>query len=174
MNEVSIWLDTYDDLYSDFDPRPFSKRLVSHDFIDELKRNLAETPFGPVHVTLFIPDARRQSSTETEIISSLQNFFTTSLQAVKAALRNLFIQGIIMGLTGIGLLLTATYMAYEESPGFLATAITVVLQPAGWFLVWNGLDHIFFESKTRRSERKFLDKMCRSQLRFGSLRQPSS
>jgi hypothetical protein len=78
-------------------------------------------------------------------------------------------QGIWMGLIGMALLLIATYMAYEAFPGFLATAVTVVLQPAGWFLVWNGLDNIFFESRLLKNERSFLRKMQDCRIQFLSL-----
>jgi hypothetical protein len=30
---ISLWLATYDDLFSDFDPRSFTKRVLSDDFI---------------------------------------------------------------------------------------------------------------------------------------------
>ena len=36
-SELSIWLDSYDDIYSDFDSRQYLKRRVSEDFLYELK-----------------------------------------------------------------------------------------------------------------------------------------
>jgi len=36
MAELSLWLDSYDDIYSDFDARTLLKRRVSEDFIHEL------------------------------------------------------------------------------------------------------------------------------------------
>jgi hypothetical protein len=169
MSELSIWLDTYDDLYSDFDPRPYGKRLVSHDFINELKRNMHEISGGPVQLGLFIPEAARKREAETEIVTSLQNYFIKNLNITEHSLRKLVQQGIWMGLIGMALLLIATYMAYEAFPGFLATAVTVVLQPAGWFLVWNGLDNIFFESRILKNERSFLRKMQDCRIQFLSL-----
>ncbi|MBX7140496.1 MAG: hypothetical protein K1X63_05380 [Chitinophagales bacterium] len=174
MSELSIWLDTYDDLYSDFDPRPYGKRLVSHDFINELKRNMHEISSGPVQLGLFIPEPARKREAESEIITSLQNYFFKNLNVAEHALRKLVQQGIWMGLIGIALLLIATYMVYEAFPGFLATAVTVVLQPAGWFLVWNGLDNIFFESKELKNERSFLGKMQDCSIQFRSLNSATS
>ena len=36
--EISFWLDSYDDLFSDFDPRPYAQKGFSEDFLDEAKR----------------------------------------------------------------------------------------------------------------------------------------
>ena len=32
---VSLWLDTYEDIFSDFDPRPYGQRALSEDFVAE-------------------------------------------------------------------------------------------------------------------------------------------
>lgn len=36
--EISLVLDTYDDIFSDFDPRPYGERALSSDFLDEAKK----------------------------------------------------------------------------------------------------------------------------------------
>ena len=35
---ISLWIDSYDDIFSDFDPRPFSARNISDDFLYEVKK----------------------------------------------------------------------------------------------------------------------------------------
>ena len=37
-SEIPLWLDNYNDLFSDFDPRHYSNRALSQDFLEELKR----------------------------------------------------------------------------------------------------------------------------------------
>ncbi len=41
---LSIWLDIYDDIFSDFDSRPFHERALSDDFIHEAKKMAKEKP----------------------------------------------------------------------------------------------------------------------------------
>lgn len=36
--EISIWLDSYNDIFSDFDSRPISLRSLSDDFITQVKK----------------------------------------------------------------------------------------------------------------------------------------
>ena len=35
---VSLWLDTYEDIFSDFDPHPYGQRALSEDFLAEARR----------------------------------------------------------------------------------------------------------------------------------------
>ena len=35
---ISLWLDSYNEMFSDFDPRPYSKRTVSDDFILQIRK----------------------------------------------------------------------------------------------------------------------------------------
>ncbi len=37
-NEIKMWFDSYDDLFSDFDSNPYSTRVLSDDFIFQLKK----------------------------------------------------------------------------------------------------------------------------------------
>lgn len=39
---ISIWLDTYDDIFSDFDYRQFSEKALSDDFLTELQKMYRE------------------------------------------------------------------------------------------------------------------------------------
>ena len=38
IKEISIAIDTWDDMFSDFDPRPFNMRALSEDVMAELKK----------------------------------------------------------------------------------------------------------------------------------------
>jgi len=169
MSEVSLWLDTYDDLYSDFDPRPFGKRLVSLDFINELRRNTREFSSGPIQLALYVPDALRKNEWEKEIKASLENYFIRQLSSAEHSLRRIVQQGIIMMLTGIALLLIASFVMFKSYSGFLPTALLVILEPAGWFLLWNGLDNIFYESRDKKRDLNFFTKMQDCEIQFRSL-----
>ena len=40
--KIFLWLDDFDDIFSDFDPRPYSARELSDDFLDEVRKIAAE------------------------------------------------------------------------------------------------------------------------------------
>lgn len=46
LNSIQIALDHYDDIFSDFDPSPFSQRMLSDDFLKEMQKRYIETKKG--------------------------------------------------------------------------------------------------------------------------------
>ena len=38
LRDISIWLETYDDIFSDFDPKAYSERVLSDDFLVEIRK----------------------------------------------------------------------------------------------------------------------------------------
>lgn len=43
---ISLWIDSYDDIFSDFDPRHFSLRNISDDFLYEVKKGVNPNFWG--------------------------------------------------------------------------------------------------------------------------------
>src|ERR1700677_5264902 len=61
---MNLGLDEYDDIFSDFDARPYSARMLSEDFLHELKRaSLGQEEDGVV-LNLLLPQARRNAATD--------------------------------------------------------------------------------------------------------------
>lgn len=166
--ELNIWLDTYDDLYSDFDSRKFSKRLVSEDFIHELKRNAKEVKGAVSVLLLHLPAEVRKPQVEDEILQSLKGYFLRQHMVIKSEVAHIFRKGIAMALVGTLLLIVAAYLHFLNARSFLNSVIQIILEPAGWFLIWNGLDILFYEIRIRRSQLNFFDKIRNCNLQFVS------
>ncbi|HYV91646.1 MAG TPA: hypothetical protein VE978_07685 [Chitinophagales bacterium] len=166
MDEITIWLDTYNDLYSDFDSRKFSRRLVSEDFLYELRRNAREVTSIHARVILYLPEKQRNSQIETEIIESLKRFFSKHAKQKREENKKLFTRGLLMSSVGLIFLLIAALLFLNYSSEYYFAATQVILEPAGWFLIWNGLDHIFYERKEIKSELRFYEKMKGSHIEF--------
>ena len=67
LSEVSLWVDNYDEFFSDFDPRPYSQRTLSDDFLHEAKKAVREKASGKVELTLLIPKNKRAKEIENVI-----------------------------------------------------------------------------------------------------------
>jgi hypothetical protein len=166
--EISLLLDTYDDIFSDFDPRPYSQRSLSDDFLIEAKKITKDKVSGGIELGFLIPVSMRDLYKEATIKKRLREHFRKhSLQMEqewKAVIKN----GIYVTVVGFVLMIISTWLYSHENTNFLIQMLRIIIEPAGWFMVWFGLDRIFYTSKESRPDVDFYNKMVKAEIKFGS------
>ena len=81
---ISLILDGYDALFSDFDPRPYPERAISDDFLVEAKRAIREAEPGTLEMRFLIPKHLKNAHEEEIIRDRLHHYFhKQSLQITK-------------------------------------------------------------------------------------------
>jgi hypothetical protein len=165
-SEVSLWLDHYDDIFSDFDPRPYSQRAISDDFLKEAKKVTREIKPGVLELRFLIPGNHQRAEHENMIRKRLREHFKKHADIMKDEQHAMVKKGGMIALTGFLLLIIAAWVDYVKREAFLWSVFTVVLEPAGWFTIWTGLDTILFKSKEKLPELEFYDKMSRAEIKF--------
>lgn len=169
LRNISIWLDTYDDIFSDFDPRPYSERVLSDDFLTEVRKVCKEKE-EPIHeLKLLIPAHKRNADDEVIITKRLHNQFKKNDQLYEKQYIQVFRKGVLFTLLGMLLMLAASYLSSLRSAVFHINVLLVISEPSGWFLVWSGLDTIFYTSKQHKKEFDFYSKLSRSKIAFFSI-----
>lgn len=156
MAELSLWLDSYDDIYSDFDARTLLKRRVSEDFIHELGIAFRRREENTDLLILQVPVAVRNTEDERLITERLKNHFNHEyehyLQAVKKGTRRniafLCISIIIMSVSVVINIPGNQRWAH-------LTPLRILLEPAGWFFFWNSLEYFFFARKSAVQKTSF-------------------
>lgn len=163
---ISLILDSYNGIFSDFDPRPYSERALSDDFLIECKKAVRDREYssGGFELRLLIPKIKRNISDESKIRSRLKNHFHKHFKEKQNELKSIRIEGIAWFCLGILFILLATYIYPLE--GFFYHFIFVVLEPAGWFTMWSGLDKLFFNTREKQPELEFYKKMSGSEISF--------
>lgn len=164
-SELSIWLDNYDDIFSDFDPRPFTERVLSDDFISEVRKRALERVNGKVELKLLIPAGLRDAQTENIIIQSLHRHFHYVSEQIRIEMKQERYRGYGMTLAGFAVMIVATYLISWERHFYL-NALRVIMEPAGWFLAWTGFEHIFYLSRRKSAEYAFNRKMSHADVAF--------
>ena len=168
-HEISLWLDTYDDIFSDFDPRPYSERALSDDFLMEAKRATRDKPAGAIELKLLLPENQRDSNKEAIIKHRLKEHFQKHNREFKGKRKKLALQGIAFVLFGIILMFIASLILFKsQQDSLIRSFLIVLLEPAGWFLFWEGLNLVIFESKKIQPDFLFYEKMSRSQTQFNT------
>jgi hypothetical protein len=105
--EVSLQLDTYDDIFSDFDPRPYSSRALSVDFLGEATRATREKS-GQLELRFLIPQHERKKALESVIKKRLRAHFERHVVLLKKEHSEQVEKGIIVVIVGFLLMLGAT------------------------------------------------------------------
>ncbi len=114
MSELSLWLDYYDDIYSDFDSRNYAKRRVSDDFIYELRNALKYRKERMNDLVLLLLADKRDEANEKIISGSLKEFFTNRLMTSAGMCRRKLNRGIIFGIAGIVLMIGNTVAGFTS------------------------------------------------------------
>jgi len=166
---ISIWIDTYDDIFSDFDPRLFSERNVSDDFLNELKKVSREDNFHVNELRLLVPEKNRNQENENIISKHLHAFFRKNVHAYEDEVKRLRKTGFLFVIISIFLLMGASYISSLKSENLLLHVLLVLLEPAGWFLIWRGLDNLLSSSRKETPELDFYNKMAKSKIVFVSI-----
>lgn len=164
--EVSIWLDTYDDIFSDFDPRPYSERSLSDDFLAESRKFAREKISGELELRLLIPKRLRDAGQEEIICRRLLGHFAKHHRQVEADIRAVRRKGTVMTVVGMTLLAVAAWISQQQSLQYGIHLLLVMFEPAGWFTVWTGLDNIFNIPAQKKNDLQFFLKLSQVEINF--------
>jgi hypothetical protein len=167
LSEISVILDTYDDIFSDFDPRPYHQRSLSDDFLSELRKS-ARQKGSKVELKIMMPEALRKSEQESIIRKRIKSHYRSAVEQVDKELLNMRKKGGLFILVGVFILSISVFITSVIPVGFAQTFLLFLLEPAGWFTVWNGFDYLFLQPSSRNDEREFFTKMSNSDIDFVS------
>jgi hypothetical protein len=162
---VSLWLDNYDDIFSDFDPRPYGQRALSEDFLAEARRAVRDRHDEVPELRLLVATAARHANDEAIIRKRLRDHFRKHADRLRRKRHRMVWASLGVAAAGFALMTAATLLRRQpETIG--RTVLHVFLEPAGWFAVWFGLDQLFYGVREIAREQAFYWKMARAEVVF--------
>lgn len=166
--EVSLVVEDYNGIFSDFDPRPFSHKALSVDFLDEARRATREIAPGKFGLRLLLPKEKRNIKEEEVIKGRLREHFKKHAGLLEKDQKGIIIQGIYFLIAGLIFMFAAAYILffYHDKINLVKEFLVVLLEPGGWFLFWEGLNLIIFKSKVLKPDLEFYRKMVNSEIIF--------
>ena len=174
LSEISIVLDTYDDIFSDFDPRPFSERALSVDLLVEMRRRKVESRKGKkVEVRFLIPAKMRDTKIEAVIRKRLREYFRGELKEAEGKAKARRMKGLAFIAGGAALLLAVGYAYTKMEPSSIVTVAEILLTPPGWFSMWVGLEKVVEEQEELKSIREMSRKFSEGEFIFISTEEGS-
>ena len=167
IKQISIAIDTWDDVFSDFDPRPIKDRMLSEDFIVELKKRYRETKKGDFVIEILAPVDLCNPNTERSVIQRLKRDFKHRSLQKRKELSKLRRRGTVFVLFGIFFLTALTLLTYYKVVSKLAIEILgIIFMPLGWFGIWEGFSKIVDPSRVSIQEEIIFDILSRAVIKF--------
>jgi len=171
---ISLILEGYDDIFSDFDPRSYSERALSDDFLSECRKAARDKNEREIELRLMVPKEKRDHEEELKIKHRLKNHFHKHFQEWEGEVRKVKRQGWQWFGLGAICMLIGAYLYTHASSGvfglteenFLYHLLIVMFEPAGWFLVWEGMEQILMGAKENERELQFYKKMASIHVEF--------
>lgn len=163
---ISLTLEDYGDIFSDFDRRPFSVRALSVDFLEEAKRAARDKKEG-FELNLLVPEKERDFRAESTIKARLKTHFARHFIMIKKENSQITKKGLLLTLTGIIIMLFAGYIILTlPEDARWTTLLLILFEPAGWFFFWEGLDLVIFKPREIHRELEFYRKLSRAEIKF--------
>src|SRR3989338_445197 len=167
-SEISLWLDSYDYIFSDFDPRPYNQRALSDDFLLEVNKASREIKPGVFELRFLIPTNSKSHEHEALIKKRLRDHFKKHAVSLELEIKKEKNKGILLAAAGFAMLLLVTYLSLFADHLVAFKFLRVILEPAGWFSCWFGLDIIFYASRDKKESFEFYSRMTRAEILFSS------
>ena len=170
ISEISLILDNYDDIFSDFDPRPYPERALSDDFLIEAKKASRDIKSGGLSLKLMIPRKEENNEKERLIKKRLKEHFKRHAELARLEIKRIIKLGVTMTVAGSLMLFASSYISVLAgrfvTQELVLSLIYTLLEPAGWFMAWTGLDQIFYGTKEKKPEKEFYENMEKCDIVF--------
>ena len=148
-SKISIMIQEYQDIFSDFDPRPYTERALSDDLLLEIKRAEKVKTADSIELVFSIPKKIRDVYLEALIKKRLREYFKKHHLIIKKEIGKIKKKGLFLTIAGALIGIIATLISIWAIPTLIKNMFLILLEPASWFTIWNGLEHIFFISSSK-------------------------
>lgn len=169
--DITVGIDTLDDIFSDFDPRPLQQRALSEDFLKEIQKFYVESLRGRLNVIFLGPVALKEilekNQLEKAIISHLHQEFRRRALYAKKMINGIKTTGVRFITFGAIILISLTLVrAFKIFPALGMDIGLELLMPLGWFGMWEGFSQLVQTPHKLKDESVMYDKLSKAQYSF--------
>jgi hypothetical protein len=164
---IPLIINSYNDIFSSFDPRPFNEKALSDDFIIECKRAARDKDDHGIELILAVPKARRNINDEFKIKKRLREHFHKHFLEKEKDITKVKKEGLIWVIIGVATIIAVAFLLVFTNNVTFHSLLKVIEIP-GWFALWEGLGKIFIDAKKLEPDHVFYKKMINCEIVFKS------
>lgn len=165
IKEIIMNLDHYDDIFSDFDKKPYTHRSLSDDFFLQLRKDCIDGDYKKLDINIIIQKKNRNSRFEIIIKRRIEEHFKNHFKKLEKERKRLQRLGTLFLIFG-AILLIIKYVIAEGVNAQRYKVLSIILEPSSWFLFWEGAYILFFETKGNKQEYEIYKKLSKAKIQF--------
>lgn len=144
---IEIALDSYSDIFNDFDPSPFKKRDLNPDLFEYLDDCSTDIPLKyPLVIQFNIPRTVHESTKEVRIKDGFKSYYSFLSFSAEKEYHNLIKQNILNFMISIFLLVIGITLEFYSN--LVISTISNIILIGGWVFLWQAITMIVFEKKS--------------------------
>lgn len=163
---IDVSLDSYDDIYDEWDPSPFKKRDIEDEFDDFIRDSSSDIPIKyKLIIELFLPESERNTMKEKLLLQAYDNFYRFNLRRAKKekqALRKKAVNYLILALSF--LFIGYFYEPLEESIFLKVFKEGIFI--GGWVFLWEVFTVLFITLNTHMKAIKTIERLIHAKIIF--------
>lgn len=168
-SQVGLSIDSYDDLFSDFDPRSYKERQLSEDFLSELRRFFFDKNPESLDVVFLIPARVRKTATENIIKRRLHIYFHKKNREVAAEVAHIRSRNLAKVAISVLLMVSTGYLATRAGQVLWMNILKVMVEPASWFLFWTSMEKLIDARRSKARELNYFRRLSECKIVFLSV-----
>ncbi|MBW4484230.1 MAG: hypothetical protein KME14_16970 [Tildeniella torsiva UHER 1998/13D] len=145
---IEVSLDSYTDIFSEWDPAPFKRRELDSDLQFYLENSADEIPTQhSIEVCFTLPPGTRDEAMEQEVRAGLGNSLDFKIYLLKKEIKLINTRTFRYVLAGLGTLLVARLIAEPAEFNVVTSVLTEGLFIGGWVFLWEAVSLFFFSNR---------------------------
>ena len=152
---VEIALDSYSDIFNEYDPSPYRKKDVDPDLMNYLNECSSDIPLNyPIALQFNIPKEKFDRIEEKRVKNGFQSYYSFLSFLAFKEYKKLIRQSIWNVLVATILISLAIIIELFRSPDILLSVLSTCITIGGWVFLWQAITMFVFERNKYKN--KFL------------------
>ncbi|TDT51336.1 hypothetical protein [Fonticella tunisiensis] len=145
---IEISLDTYSDIFNDWDHSTIMKRDLNPDLSEFLNGCSADIPlrYG-VDIVFYISNQARNREVEEKITQKLKNYYSFYLRSHKRLLKDYYKRTVVYAGASFSFLAASIFLENILPESIFFETLLEGLDIGGWVFLWEAISFFFFRRK---------------------------
>jgi hypothetical protein len=165
---IPLIINSYEDIFSVFDPRPFSERALSDDFLIECKKAARDKDNVGIELVIAVPEEKRNLNDEFKIKKRLREHFKKHFLEKEKEIFRIKKRGLSWIFYGFFAVVAAILIKALWPSLVIDSVIEPLIVIPGWFTIWEGLSRLLVQHEEKKPDYDFYKKMVNCQIVFNN------